>query len=208
MATCSRGRIRALCPSSRREKQEHGRTGWGGPGNGSSEGRLGAWPRHAGGQMVLNLRPLPPTYPGLTHPSSQGPILPPSCPGLPCTGSQGCHLETPALISYPCGFWNFMDSKASPDPARTPPHPRPAYLRIRPELLGQNYLSEHVGRARELESGKEWGRGWAGRALLPLPDPSELRAHLLASGRAAVQGSRGLTRCLDCPCLKGPQRGQ
>lgn len=55
-----------------------------------------------------------PTHPGLTHPSSQkqGPGLPLTCPGA--HDSRGL-WESPAPTWDPSCFWDFIDSKDSPD---------------------------------------------------------------------------------------------
>lgn len=104
LATCIRGRRTALFPAGGRGRnvvRQGGEVlGMAVPRVGWALGMLSkpqsAWPRHGGGQVVLEPPPHP-THPGLTHPSSQGPTLPLTCPGLPCAGFQGDILDSPAL---------------------------------------------------------------------------------------------------------------
>lgn len=137
----------------------------------------GAWCGHGGGQAVLE-DPRPHTHPMLTHPSSQNqsPILYPPALGSPAPESRVL-LERPTHS----GFWGFNDGKDSPDVASTPPHPGPARLRPGLSLWAiATSLSRQAPRGRG--SSREWGRGQAGKALLPLPDLSELHSRLPASG--------------------------
>lgn len=159
----------------------------------------GTWPRHGGGQVILeNLHP---THPVLIHPSSrnQSSVLPPLALGYHAQDSGGL-WDNPALP----GFWGFIDGEASSDLAWTPPHLGPAHLRPGLNLWAKaTSLSRWAG--RELGSSRERDRGQASRTLLPpqicLSYLSLLPASILS--RAAT----GLPDVfMTVPALRGPQK--
>ena len=87
-----------------------------------------AWPRHGGGQVVLETPPIP-LIQGSHIPALRAQSCPPPALGCRVQDSRGVFWRALPSLNTHVASGASLTSEQSPDLAGTPRHPGPAYLR-------------------------------------------------------------------------------